>query len=108
MLKRTRDRISLLEDALDAAERRAEREADERAANWLDSKTTRRVVVQVNAGPGEADSIEGVLSLVSPDGVVLVNAVFLDAGGARVEMGGEVWLPRPKVRIVQTLPTTEG
>lgn len=96
MLPRTRDRIALLEAEL-----------RDRDANWLDGQITRRVLVQVNAEHGAPDSIEGVVSLVCPDGIVLVNAVYLDAETRRVSMAGDVWLPRPKVRIVQTLPTVE-
>lgn len=107
MLPRTRDRISQLDSALDSALDKIERLESE-PANWLEAQITRRVLVQVNAGPGEADSIEGVISLVSPDGLVLVSAVFHDAAGVKVPMAGEVWLPRPKVRLVQTLRTEEG
>lgn len=114
MLPRTRARLAQLEAELDRAERRAEKwsrrlaaERAERAANWLDEQITRRVLVQVNAEHGAPDSIEGVVSLVCPDGIVLVNAVYLDAETRRVPMAGDVWLPRPKVRIVQTMPTGE-
>lgn len=70
--------------------------------NWLDRQTTRRVLVQSNEKP--ADSIEGVLATVSPDGIVLAHAVFLGESGERIPLTGEVWIPRPKVRFVQTLP----
>lgn len=107
MLPRTRSRIALLEAALTEALDREDAELVERSRNWLDGQMTRRVLVQINAGPGEADSIEGLVARVAPDGLVLEHAVFHDADGRTVPMAGEVWLPRPKVRLVQTLPTME-
>lgn len=114
MLKRTRDRISQIERehalAVQFWQARAELlevELRSRDANWLDEQITRRVLVQVNAEHGAPDSIEGVVARVCPDGIVLVNATYHDAETRQVPMRGEVWLPRPKVRIVQTLPTVE-
>jgi hypothetical protein len=48
-------------------------------------------------------SVEGLLHVVAGDGVVLVGARWLDSGG-NVPMGGEVFVPRDQVALVQHTP----
>jgi hypothetical protein len=65
---------------------------------WLDSVTLRRLVVHTT----DDHSMEGLLASNSPDGIVLVHAKLL--GEKTVEMGGQVWVPRGQVLMIQTMP----
>jgi hypothetical protein len=68
-----------------------------RPDRWLAQRTTRRVVLHTT----DSQSIDGLLMTVAPDGIVLSNAIYLDNSAEPVQMGGEIWVPRDKVAMVQ-------
>jgi hypothetical protein len=67
--------------------------------DWLASVTGRRIVVHITEPP-ETRSIEGLLVLVAPDGLVLRTAKLLDESRP-LPLGGETWVPRNRVLFVQ-------
>jgi hypothetical protein len=65
---------------------------------WLEKATRRRLVVHTT----DDQSIAGLLDTVGPDGILLRSAKLLGSQG--VELAGEVWVDRIKIRFVQMLP----
>jgi hypothetical protein len=65
----------------------------------LASLEVRRVIVHTH----DDRSIEGLLVTVAADGLVLRTAKLLSKGKA-VSMGGEVFLYRQEIAMVQTVP----
>lgn len=63
-------------------------------SGWLDRMVAERVIVHTSDGT----SIEGVIRERGADGVVLTAARLLDG---EVNVGGDVWIPRSKVHMVQ-------
>lgn len=68
---------------------------------WLDRITARRVLVHLTTD----DTIEGLLTTVADDGVVLSAATYL--GNVTSSLGGDVWVPRAKIRMVQLAPLAD-
>lgn len=66
---------------------------------WLEALTLHRVIAHTT----DDQSIEGLLDHVGDDGITLRAAKLL--GPHPMEMAGETWIPRSKVRFVQTVPT---
>ena len=66
---------------------------------WLRAATLRRVIVHTT----EDRSFEGLIGLVSPDGLVLRAAKLLE-GGRSTSLGGEIFIPRSQVLFVQGPP----
>jgi hypothetical protein len=62
---------------------------------WLDGLVRERILVHTV----DEQSIEGLLEAVCPDGLVLVTATYL--GTTTAQMGGEVFVPRATIRMVQ-------
>jgi hypothetical protein len=62
---------------------------------WLEERTARKVVVHTR----DSRSIEGLLTTVAPDGLVLEAARYLEGDG--VPLGGVVWVPRDRVEFLQ-------
>lgn len=73
------------------------------STGWLETVTKRRVVVHTRDG----QSVEGSLSDVMADGVVLKAALLLTPGGPdgsrtdKTAMAGEVWIPQANVAFAQ-------
>lgn len=67
--------------------------------SWLTRTITDRVLVHT----ADDVSIEGILAATAKDGLVLVHATYLDAGGARIDLSGKTFIPRSKVKFVQVL-----
>lgn len=65
---------------------------------WLDSVTMRKLVIHTV----DDRSIEGLLATAGPDGLLLVHAKLL--GDKPVDLGGQIWIDRSKVLMVQTVP----
>jgi hypothetical protein len=65
---------------------------------WLEARTFTRIIAHTT----DDKSIEGLLDHVGPDGITLRTAKLL--GNTPTEMAGEVWIPRSKVRFVQSVP----
>lgn len=66
---------------------------------WLHQRKGRKVIIHTT----EDQSIEGLILHVTRDGVVLVGARMLGTSD-NVPMGGEVFIEKPKVYLVQHLP----
>lgn len=69
------------------------------ARAWLRRRKGRRVIV--HCLPPSDQSIEGLLTLVARDGLVLQGARFLEANAPAA---GEVFVPRDRVAFVQYQP----
>lgn len=65
---------------------------------WLWRRRARGVVVHTT----DDRSMEGLLSEVARDGVVLKGARYLD-DDKTVPMSGEIWVPRDKVAFIQVV-----
>jgi hypothetical protein len=75
-----------------------------RPDRWLNQRMARRVVVHTS----DNQSIEGLLTSVAPDGLVLGAAIYLDSGAEPVQLGGDIWVPRNKVALIQIKEPTNG
>ena len=65
---------------------------------WLRKQTWQPCLVHTN----DDQTIQGVLSVTAPDGIVLVSAVYLDgAGNGEIPLSGSLWIPRETIRFVQ-------
>jgi hypothetical protein len=69
-------------------------EVDRRS--WLSRRRARRVLVHTT----DNTTIGGLLRRVTRDGLVLAAARLVDEG---VDVAGEVWVPRPRVLMIQHL-----
>lgn len=67
------------------------------ARNYLKARLSARVVVHTT----DRQSIDGVLREVAKDGVVLLNARYLDAPDGPEPLHGDVYIPRERVAFVQ-------
>lgn len=67
------------------------------STGWLESVLTRRIIVHQKT----SQSIEGSLSAVMADGVVLRAPVLLNDDGSKTQMAGEVFVPRENVAFAQ-------
>ena len=66
--------------------------------SWLGRKCYERILVHT-----DEHSIEGVLTGTARDGIVLEDAVLLPEQGGRVPLSGTTFVPRDRIRFVQTL-----
>lgn len=66
--------------------------------DWLDEQLTRELVVHTV----DNQTVRGLLDRVSPDGVVLAAARYLGPEG-EIDLAGELFVPRAKVRFIQRL-----
>lgn len=74
------------------------RRAAEGPQEWLKRVSARKVLIhQTND-----HSIEGLLVGVFDDGILLRSAAMLRSGADATPMGGDVFIPREKVALVQT------
>lgn len=73
----------------------------EEPAAWLDRVVARRVLVHLVTD----ETIEGLLVTVADDGIVLTGATYL--GNVTSSLGGDVWVPRAKIRLVQLAPPAD-
>jgi hypothetical protein len=64
---------------------------------WLEGAVRRRLLFHLT----DDRSVEGVMTLAAVDGVVLWAAKL--KGSPEVDLAGEVFIPREKILLVQTL-----
>lgn len=67
------------------------------SATWIDSVVQKRLTVHLK----NSLTIEGSLTSVMKDGIVLRAAKLLDDGGKATTMAGEVFIPRENVAFAQ-------
>lgn len=65
--------------------------------SWLKSVMTKRLLVHLTSG----QSLDGSLTAIMADGIVLRAAKLLADSDKAVSMAGEVYVPREKVAFVQ-------
>jgi hypothetical protein len=75
----------------------ADLQASSTSTGWLDAVLTRRIIVHQKSG----QSVEGSLSVVMADGLVLRAPVLLNDDNSRTQMAGEVFVPRENVAFAQ-------
>jgi hypothetical protein len=68
--------------------------------SWVKSKTHYRLLVHTV----HDDSIEGVLTIVAADGLILEGAELHRSDGGRVPLAGPTFIPKENVRLIQTAP----
>lgn len=68
--------------------------------SWWDGVQRKSVLVHLV----DERTIRGVVSQICPDGVLLVSAEYLEDGGGRVEMAGQVFVPSERVAFAQQEP----
>lgn len=91
------DALELFTSIADAAEEEPE-PADAEPGSWLDEVTARRILVHTT----DDRSIEGLLLDVYPEEIVLKGAKLL--GREAVDLGGEVYLQRSSIALIQMMP----
>ena len=69
---------------------------------WLKSQVRNRVIVYTT----EEQVLDGVLTLVAADGVVLLDARV--RSDSNVALQGEVYVPREKIRFAQVVKQSDG
>jgi small nuclear ribonucleoprotein (snRNP)-like protein len=67
------------------------------SATWIDSVIQKRLIVHLKDGT----TIQGSLSTVMKDGVILRAAAYLNPGSSATPMAGEVFIPRENVAFIQ-------
>lgn len=63
---------------------------------WLARRVADRVLVHTT----DERSLQGILSLIAKDGIVLRDAKYLESESS-VPLGGEIFVPKDKVLFVQ-------
>jgi hypothetical protein len=70
------------------------------ASTWWERVQRRSVLIHLV----DERTIRGVVSAVLPDGVLLVSAEYLEDGGGRIELAGDVFVPADRVAFAQQEP----